>query len=237
MALPVGEALASHPETSWVKMTSGGTEIVAVVRGPTQDGSGSPLLEKLPRTRNVLDVSANCMLHMFCGGTRSAIHALTDDQIAALRPLDAESSSSIELDEVDTTILRLLAEDGRAEIDYLTKMSGIAATTLRRRMRALCESGVLYFDVDVDYHRLGLPNQTILWLTVSPHALKEAGSALAVHPELSFAAATTGATNIYANVLCRDAPALYEYLTTKIAALPGLQSVESAPVIRTLKRL
>jgi hypothetical protein len=38
-------------------------------------------------------------------------------------------------------------------------------------------------------------------------------------------------------VVCRDAPALFEYLTTKVAALPGLLAVESAPVIRTLKRL
>src|ERR1700761_7071514 len=54
VALPVGEALARRPETSWVKLTSGGTEIVAVVRGPAHSDSPSLLLEQLPRTRDVL---------------------------------------------------------------------------------------------------------------------------------------------------------------------------------------
>jgi hypothetical protein len=36
-------------------------------------------------------------------------------------------------------------------------------------------------------------------------------------------------------VLCPDPGALFAYLTTKVAALPGVQRTETAPVIRTLK--
>jgi DNA-binding Lrp family transcriptional regulator len=240
VATAVGEALARRPETSWVKLTSGGTELVAVVRGPAHSDSPSLLLEQLPRTRDVLDVSANCMLHMFFGGTDTVVHALSDDQVAHLRPVvpgRVEVEADVELDDVDMRILRLLEDDGRAEIAKLSKTSGVAATTLRRRLADLRQSGVLYFDVDLNYRSLGLEHQTILWLTIGPHALKEAGRVLAGHREISFAAATTGTTNVYANVVCRDAPALFEYLTTKVAALPALQAVESAPVIRTLKRL
>ena len=46
-----------------------------------------------------------------------------------------------------------------------------------------------------------------------------------------------GTTNIYASVLCRDPEALFTYLATKVAALPGTLRTETAPVIRTLKRL
>jgi DNA-binding Lrp family transcriptional regulator len=237
VALPVGQALARRPETSWVKLTSGGTEIVSVVRGPAHGDSPSLLLDQLPRTRDVLDVSANCMLHMFYGGTDSVIDALSPDQIAELRVPPTHRSTDVQLDDVDTQILRMLQDDGRAEINELSKKSGIASTTLRRRLAELRQNGVLYFDVDLEYRKLGLQSQTILWLTFSPNALIEAGNALATHSELAFAAATTGATNVYANVVCADAPALFEYLTTKVAALPSLQAVESAPVIRTLKRL
>ncbi|WP_319448183.1 MULTISPECIES: Lrp/AsnC family transcriptional regulator [unclassified Mycobacterium] len=237
VALAVGEAMARRPETSWVKLTSGGTEVVAVVRGPAHGDSPSLLLEQLPRTRDVLDVSANCMLHMFFGGTDGVIDALSNDQVAQLRAPAADHSTDVHLDDVDTHILRLLEDDGRAELAELAKASGIAPTTLRRRLGELRHSGVLYFDVDLDYRRLGLASQTILWLTVSPNALIQAGTALAEHPEVAFAAATTGTTNVYANVVCADAPALFEYLTTKVAALPSLQAVESAPVIRTLKRV
>ncbi|MEU0493877.1 AsnC family transcriptional regulator [Mycobacterium sp. NPDC006124] len=237
VAIAVGEALARRPETSWVKLTSGGTEIVAVVRGPAHGDSPSLLLEQLPRTRDVLDVTANCMLHMFFGGTDGVIHSLSEDQVAQLRPVETGHPDQIHLDDLDTRILHLLRDDGRVELADLSAASGIAATTLRRRLAELRRAGVLYFDVDLDYRRLGFESQTILWLTISPKALVQAGRDLASHAEVAFAAATTGTTNVYANVVCRDARALFEYLTTEVAALPSLQAVETAPVIRTLKRL
>jgi DNA-binding Lrp family transcriptional regulator len=76
-----------------------------------------------------------------------------------------------------------------------------------------------------------------LWLSVEPTRLDEAGRTLAGHPEVPFVAATTGATNLVASVVFRDTEHLYEYLTSRLAALPGVRSVETAPTIRTLKRV
>lgn len=237
VAASVGEALARRPETSWVKLTSGGTEIVVVIRAPSHGDSPELLLEKLPRTRDVLDVSANGMLHMFYGGEQGVFRALSDSQIAELRPMSATTVSNIALDDVDRRILDLLQRDGRADFTDLAKASGVAHTTVRRRVAELRTSGALYFDVDLDYQRLDMDSETIFWVTINPKRLRAAGDALASHPEVAFVAATTGTSNLFATVLCPDPPALFEYLTTKIAALPGLENVESAPVIRTLKRL
>jgi DNA-binding Lrp family transcriptional regulator len=236
-ASALGDALVRRPETSWVKLTSGGTEIVAVIRAPAHGDSPTSLLEKLPRTRDVLGVSANGMLHMFFGGPQSILQALTDDQVEELQPPQATAGSAVTLDEVDRRILGLLEQDGRADFAALAKASGIAQTTVRRRLSELRASGALYFDVDLDYQRLEMDNETVFWITVNPRELRAAGELLASHPEVAFAAATTGTSNLFANVLCPDAPSLFDYLTTKIAALPSLVSVESASVIRTLKRL
>ena len=71
---------------------------------------------------------------------------------------------------------------------------------------------------------------------------------LAVEPRASFrviaavtgisdqTAATTGPTNLLASAVLRDTRHLYEYLTGELAALPGVSSVQTAPIIRTLKR-
>ncbi|UOX89737.1 Lrp/AsnC ligand binding domain-containing protein [Amycolatopsis sp. FBCC-B4732] len=59
---------------------------------------------------------------------------------------------------------------------------------------------------------------------------------LASHPETSFAVATTGTTNLTAMVNCRDGGDLYRYLTGRVAGIRGVQTLESAPVIRTVKR-
>ena len=63
-----------------------------------------------------------------------------------------------------------------------------------------------------------------------------AGEALARHPEVGFAAATTGATNLYASVQLRDDRALFDYLTGPVTALPGLITIQTAPVLRTVKQ-
>jgi DNA-binding Lrp family transcriptional regulator len=94
---------------------------------------------------------------------------------------------------------------------------------------------VLYFDADFDPQMLGLGVRTVLWLLVEPAQLATVGAALAEHPEVAFAAATTGPTNVHASVHCGTVPALYTYLTTQVAALPGIQRVETTPVIRTIK--
>jgi hypothetical protein len=39
-----------------------------------------------------------------------------------------------------------------------------------------------------------------------------------------------------ASAVFRDARHLYEYLTGELAGLPGVSSVQTAPIIRTLKR-
>ncbi|MFG3113113.1 Lrp/AsnC ligand binding domain-containing protein [Streptomyces sp. NPDC048197] len=74
-----------------------------------------------------------------------------------------------------------------------------------------------------------------LWMSVAPAELAAAGAALAEHPEVAFAGATTGPNNLFASVLCRDVRALYTYLTTRVAALPGVRTMESAPRIRQVK--
>ncbi len=52
---------------------------------------------------------------------------------------------------------------------------------------------------------------------------------------MAFAAATTGPANLFASVLTRDLTVLYRYLTTAVAAVPGVEQVETAPVLRQVK--
>jgi len=62
--MAIAQAIARHPDTSWVRLVSGGTEIVCSLRAGTAAGGHALLLEKLPRTSRVLDVSAQSELHV-----------------------------------------------------------------------------------------------------------------------------------------------------------------------------
>ncbi|MDV9176249.1 Lrp/AsnC family transcriptional regulator [Streptomyces sp. W16] len=238
----VAEALARRPGISWVSLVSGGTEIVCVTRARSRQEQDDLLLGKVPRTPRVADVTAHCLLRTFYGGPTG--WSGRTDSLAAHQTERLTGSSGgtdggggrVALDESDERLLAQLALDGRISCADLARTVGQPESTVRRRLEFLRRSGVLYFDVDIDSVHLGYETEAFLWLTVTPARLAEVGTALARHPEIAFAAATTGPTNIVASVVCCDVGGLYDYLSERIGALEGVRHVETAPVIRSLKR-
>jgi len=247
-AMALAHAVARHPDTAWVRLVSGGTEIVCSVRADA--GGHALLLEKLPRTSRVLDVSAQSELHVH---TRNAhrllerVGALTTTQLHELRhdshPAqdpgvgNAQRAHTLHLDTLDQALLAVLRDDARAPVEQLAAATGTPASTTRRRLTRLRTSGALRVDVDVDPRALGLHEQALLWISVAPADLATTGAALATHPEVTFAAATTGRTSLYASIMTPDTQTLYDYLTNAIAGLPAIRDVESTLVIHSLKSL
>jgi DNA-binding Lrp family transcriptional regulator len=238
----VATALARRPDTSWIYLTSGGTEITCSTHARTERERNELLLGKLPRTSRVVAVSAHAQLHTYVGGPTSLLDkldVLSPEQVAALRPpapAGAVRDGQVELTMEDDRLLEVLAHDGRAGYPRLAAVTGWSESTVRRRLEHLLASGAVYCDVDVDATILGYRAHAILWLTVAPAKLATVGAALAEHPEIAWAAATTGTTNLAASAVCRDMDALYEYLTGRVGILDGVQQVETAPVIRVIKR-
>ncbi|MFI6683955.1 Lrp/AsnC family transcriptional regulator [Streptomyces sp. NPDC050485] len=242
-AASIGEAMARRTDTSWVNLSSGGTEIYCAVRTRGPGPEESPLLQKLPRTPQVVDVSAHCLLHIFFGQDLSSINKrgpLTAAQIRALAPPVAplrapDAMPAVTLTDGDRHLLDMLARDGRAAPAELAAATGLSPSTVRRRITELRTSGALYFDVEYHPDLLRQNFRAALWLEIDPSRLAEAGAALAAHPEVSFAAAVTGTTNLYASIDVATAQLFYRYLTESVATLPGLRHTATAPVHRTLK--
>lgn len=237
----LARVLAGRPETSWVHVASGGAEIGCMVRTPAEAATSS-VLARLPRTSPVTRVSAHCVVHVFFGGPTSPLTKtgpLTAEQAGRLRPPEAATASPdepVELTGGDRALLAELGRDGRAGFRELAGATGWSQTTVRRRLAELRRAGVLYFDVDFAPALLGMRTTASLWLSVVPRHLAAAGAALAGHTEVSFAAATTGPSNLYVTLQCRNPHALYAYLTGPLAALPGVSAVETAPTMRTVKQ-
>jgi DNA-binding Lrp family transcriptional regulator len=240
-AAAVAAALARRPDTFWVQLTSGGTEIGCVVR-PADGSPDDLLLRQLPASRRIVAISAHSLLHMFRGGAShwpGATEALTDEQAAALAPSPPGNGSGPRVPGLgadDRVLLAELAADGRASYAELAHATHWHESTVRRRVAELRAAGVLYLDVDVEEAAFGIATRAHLWMSVAPARLAAVGEALAGHPEIPFVAATTGTSNLIASVLCRDDEALYRYLTERIATLDGVNAVEVAPIMRTAKR-
>ncbi|MBT2403941.1 MULTISPECIES: Lrp/AsnC family transcriptional regulator [unclassified Streptomyces] len=241
-ALRVAEALARRPDIAWVKLCSGGTEIHCMTKTRSTRDRDALLLDKLPRTRRVTGVTAHTILRTFIGGAVPwfGMGVLRPDQVAALErppvPAAEPHQGRYTLDETELALLAVLGRDGRAGYGELARASGLSESTARRRVERLREVGAMYIDVELVPRTLGYEAESTLMLTVSPASLAEAGAALGSHPEVPFAAAVTGTSNLLAVVVCRDTDALYTYMTERIGAVPGIQQVEVIPTLRTIKR-
>ena len=237
----IAEALARRPDTRWVRLASGGTEIVCTLQARTPEQRDALFLHGLPGSRRVVQISAHSILHNFNPGPWQGVsQALSAAQLAKLAglasPAQVPPAPLAPLAPQDEPLLAELARDGRASHAALAAAIHWHESTVRRRIDELRRAGLLYFDVDIDDRVFGINVHAMLWLSVEPARLAEAGQAIAAHREIPFAAATTGPTNLVASALFRDTRHLYEYLTGELAGLPGVSSVQTAPIIRTLKR-
>jgi len=232
-------ALARRDDTSWVGIGAGGAEITCQA---LVDEQNSGLLHHLPRASNVLTFSAHQLLHRFAGRGEADWVApgneLDDAQRAAL--LEGATAVSedrgVQVEDSDTRLLEALAHDGRAGWAALASATGWTQRQAAQRVTTLTAAGAVYFDLDVASSAVGIHTVANLWFTVAPAHLAEAGARLADHTELAYAAAVTGRANLMASVMCRDAAALYHYLTTKVADVPGVQSVETVPLLTRVKQ-
>jgi DNA-binding Lrp family transcriptional regulator len=243
-------ALARRPDTAWVQLLSGDTEVLCSLRTDARDGPDS-LLARLPRGGRVIDVSAHSLLHMFTAtpGGLGYLAVLPPEQVAPLRnrgdddradqrPADARSADrdTAELSETDRVLLAALGMDGRMSHADLAAATGWSESSVRRRMEQLAGSGLMLFHLELDLPTFGFRAPSWLWISVPPSELQSVGKELAGFPEVSYAAATTGPANLAACVVCHSDPELYEFLTSSVGGLHAIGRIETAPIIRTVKQ-
>ncbi|MET7388725.1 Lrp/AsnC family transcriptional regulator [Streptomyces sp. NPDC005529] len=236
----IADALAKRPDTAWIGLASGGTEVLCMTRPRSAGDRDDLLLGKLPRTPSILEIRAHQLIHRFFGGPdgwTGKFTALTGDQIAALRPERLATDGPARIDPEDEPLVAALERDGRATYPELQRATGRSESAVKRRLSALLASGAVYIDVEYHSEVLGYPLAACLWITAAPAALHSVGQALAAHDEVAFASATAGPSNIVVTAVVPDTAGLYAYLSGPLGRLDGVQHVETTPFLRRVKQL
>ncbi|MEV6108050.1 AsnC family transcriptional regulator [Streptomyces sp. NPDC051940] len=242
----VARRLAGRDDTSWIALLAGDGALTGILRVPAPTapiGDRTGALEQLRRSADIATVTAQRLLAPIssAGGSPGRLEALTAGEREALAPgtaVDraAPPSAGHPLSDQDARLLRLLASDGRTSNARLARASGTSESTVRRRIAELTGSGMLAFEVEVDSTRYGRQVDVLCWLDVQPAALGAVAAALGSHPEVAFAATTTGSTGLLALLELADAGELHRYLVERVAALPGVHRVRTDIVARWIKR-
>ncbi|WP_217555166.1 Lrp/AsnC family transcriptional regulator [Streptomyces sp. GbtcB6] len=239
-ATVIADALAKRPDTAWIGLASGGTEIACMTRPRHPGDHDDLLLGKLPRTPSVVEIRAQQLLHRFYGGPTGWVRkfrALSEEQAAALLPAPPEADGPARLEPEDAPLLAALERDGRATYPELQRATGRSESSVKRRLAALLASGAVYIDVEYRSEVLGFSKSAVLWITTTPAAMHSVGEALAGHDEVAFAAATAGPSHVVVTAVLRDTAHLYAYLSGPVGRLEGVQHVEAMPFLRRVKQL
>ena len=149
----LADALARREDVSWVTLSSGGSEIVCVVRSLSQRQSDELLLQRLPATSQVLSLATHAVLHRFAGREADWAGYVTSsptNRSPSWPPRRRPGRPSPDLlQPSDGPLLAALALDGRMSYATLAKEAGWTEGRVIRRVEALREAGILYFDVDL----------------------------------------------------------------------------------------
>jgi DNA-binding Lrp family transcriptional regulator len=129
------------------------------------------------------------------------------------------------LDDLDTTLVALLASDPRMSNVSLAKRAGVTDETVAARLRKLLQSGALAMTALVDWERAGYAAHGIVRVRTAHGSPADAVGPLVEAGSTHLVAVTTGACEVVIGLLARDVRALREQF---IRSVRMLESVVSA---------
>ncbi|MEU9451833.1 Lrp/AsnC family transcriptional regulator [Streptomyces sp. NPDC048277] len=239
---PLAHALARRPDIAYAHLASGGSEIFCVIRSPLDTERDDVLFRQLPRSASVLDISIELLLHEYGApgtaewtGYGDSLDAEQVRLLTADRPPPVPGPPPLPADE-DAPLLDALAQDGRTTQTRLAELTGWSPARVARRLESLETSGTLEYEIELLPERLGYPLNATLWLRVAPAHLERVGEEFARHEEVPFAGAVSGEYNLMVSVISRDPDDFYRYLTTRVAATPGIDGYSVSMRVRPLKK-
>ncbi|MDJ1371401.1 Lrp/AsnC family transcriptional regulator [Gulosibacter molinativorax] len=235
---------ALHPEFS-------GKNVIAHVSVRTH-GPIEPVLEMVSERKDAVFVSVTSGAHDFIFEARAETHAQLDELLAEVRArpevarinslvysrvykgyLEHETLAPIQIDEVDSELLRHLELDGRTSWQDLAEEVGLSGSAVRVRVNRLLDAHLAKIVVVQDRGRLGQVLTSGVGLTLhgsAEDALPEFGRL----PFVEFAVSTIGRFDAVMTVRATSAGGLHAAFET-LRAHPSVHGFESWTHLKSVK--
>ena len=153
----------------------------------------------------------------------------TDAPLAGLIDYSSPPATPVPLDDVDLSLLRLLATDARASQRSLARELGMSAPTIGERIARMERTGVIRgYSVVLDWDAAGFPVVIYLAITaVQGYDLGPVIAAVNELPEVENVTVVTGELDLLARLRVRDYAHLRAILLEKVWQISGVQRTET----------
>lgn len=149
---------------------------------------------------------------------------------------DAGSKNGTELDLLDSQIISMLQRDGRRSNTDIARQLSVNEATVRKRIDRLIAARTIRVSAWADPLKLGYQTYANIEIIVHPPFLESAAGEIAEFPEIFFLGICTGNFDILAVGLFYSNDHMYEFLSSRLANVQGIDRVSTSHIIRTLKR-
>ncbi len=140
-----------------------------------------------------------------------------------------------EIDDTDRRIIELLQTDGRMSNVEIARRLELSEGTIRKRIDRLLTSGVIQIVALPDLEQLQLETKVIITMRVEPDKVDEVGDGLRQMEEVRWVGYATGEYDLICEAIFPSDEHLLQFLTHRLAALPGIRNSTTSHVLRVLK--
>ena len=147
----------------------------------------------------------------------------------------AVPAEPLRLDEIDLKILRAFRFGARLSNSEIARQVDVSEGTVRRRIAALQELGVLKFVAITDPKNLGFGLNVLIGIKADGDKVLDIAQQLAELPEVPYTAVSMGSFDILVTALLPSTDAWFEF-RSRLAKVDGIRETETFHVTRVLKQ-
>jgi Lrp/AsnC family transcriptional regulator for asnA, asnC and gidA len=139
----------------------------------------------------------------------------------------AAGGPSVDLDEVDVSVVNMLNANGRESFRTVASELSISETQVRRRVARMQEAGVLKIMAIINPMSLGFEAVALLGVAVSsPKSTQEVADELSKLTSVTYVAICAGRFDLWVELVCRSMEDFLQLMDLGIRAIPGVARVE-----------
>lgn len=163
-------------------------------------------------------------------GKWASRHSRPSREKVVSRPRDLEP------DTLDRQIISLLQADGRCSNREIARQLDVPEATVRYRVRRLTDSGLLRITALVAPEHLGYQLTVVITVQVEAQLVNEVAETLGALHEVMWLVITSGEKDIILTAAFQSQDQLFDFLTDKLAVVPGIIRSETAIGLKVVKR-
>jgi Lrp/AsnC family transcriptional regulator for asnA, asnC and gidA len=142
---------------------------------------------------------------------------------------------TIELDDVDRRIMKLLRHDGRLSYAHIARTVGLSEPTVRKRIDRLVHAGAIINAARINPAPIGFPIDAMIGIKVVRGRVTEVGRRLAQMENVAYVAYVAGGFDIIIEAFLPHTEGLFKFLNEDLDRIDGIASTETWNVLRTEK--